>query len=233
MRAKLHLRWKLRSKTRKEEIQLDQRQQRLNGTGKKRWWHCLFYHWGASARSCLEIWLALLSGPSCKLNVLSNASTLCFTDIMKPPLKVEPGRDEQRFPACQKSDWKSGHPPACQIGNPRPILTTKISRRYGWFWGRIFKVFLVVVMCCLMSSDVSWHVRDKLWPMPKHGSIILYIHAETLHYASCSISDPRKPEGSLGRTAQDVHLDSHTAPELWGAIGDELMLNVLRCHLTY
>ena len=29
---------------------------------------------------------------------------------------------------------------------------------------------------------------------------------------------PRKPEGSLGRTAQDVHLDSHTAPELWGLV---------------
>ena len=26
---------------------------------------------------------------------------------------------------------------------------------------------------------------------------------------------PCKPEGSLGRTAQDGHLDSHTAPELW------------------
>ena len=26
---------------------------------------------------------------------------------------------------------------------------------------------------------------------------------------------PRKPEGSLGRTAQDGHLDSYTAPELW------------------
>ena len=25
---------------------------------------------------------------------------------------------------------------------------------------------------------------------------------------------PRTPEGSLGRTAQDGHLDSHTAPEL-------------------
>ena len=25
---------------------------------------------------------------------------------------------------------------------------------------------------------------------------------------------PRKPESSLGRTAQDGHLDSHTAPEL-------------------
>ena len=34
----------------------------------------------------------------------------------------------------------------------------------------------VVVKCCLMSSDVSWHIRDKLWPMPKHGSIILYVH---------------------------------------------------------
>ena len=29
---------------------------------------------------------------------------------------------------------------------------------------------------------------------------------------------PRKPEGSLGRTAQDVHLDSHTAPELWNPV---------------
>ena len=38
---------------------------------------------------------------------------------------------------------------------------------------------------------------------------------------------PRKPEGSLGRTAQDGHLDSHTADD-----DDELMLNVLRCHLT-
>ena len=46
---------------------------------------------------------------------------------------------------------------------------------------------------------------------------------------------PRKPEGSLGRTAQDGHLDSHTAPELSLVCvdDDELMLNVLRCHLTY
>ena len=29
---------------------------------------------------------------------------------------------------------------------------------------------------------------------------------------------PRKPEGSLGRTAQDVHLDSHTVPELSPAL---------------
>ena len=42
---------------------------------------------------------------------------------------------------------------------------------------------------------------------------------------------PRKPEGSLGRTAQDGHLNSHTAPELW-LTSDEVMLNVLRCQLT-
>ena len=30
-----------------------------------------------------------------------------------------------------------------------------------------------------------------------------------------SLPASTKPEGSLGRTAQDVHLDSHTAPELW------------------
>ena len=38
----------------------------------------------------------------------------------------------------------------------------------------------IIIMCggemmmmswCLMSSDVIWHIRDKLWPMPKHGSI--------------------------------------------------------------
>ena len=29
---------------------------------------------------------------------------------------------------------------------------------------------------CLMSSDVGWHIRDKLKPMPKHGSINLYVH---------------------------------------------------------
>ena len=32
---------------------------------------------------------------------------------------------------------------------------------------------------------------------------------------------PRKLEGSLGRTVQDVHLDSHTAPELCMEVGEE------------
>ena len=47
--------------------------------------------------------------------------------------------------------------------SPRPQRGPPSHRR-GW------------MKCCLMSSDVSWHIRDKLWPMPKHGSIILYVH---------------------------------------------------------
>ena len=39
---------------------------------------------------------------------------------------------------------------------------------------------------------------------------------------------PRKPEGSLGRTAQDVHLDSHTAPELCQT--DTMMLDYISLH---
>ena len=35
---------------------------------------------------------------------------------------------------------------------------------------------------------------------------------------------PRKPEGSLGRIAQDVHLDSHTAPELLLFFGEFIPL---------
>ena len=48
---------------------------------------------------------------------------------------------------------------------------------------------------CLMSSDVSWHIRDKLWPMPKHGSIILSTETRML-------------------VRTDSHLDSHTTLRL-------------------
>ena len=34
---------------------------------------------------------------------------------------------------------------------------------------------MMIMKWCLISSDISWHIRDKLWPMPKH-SIQLYVH---------------------------------------------------------
>ena len=50
---------------------------------------------------------------------------------------------------------------------------------------------------------------------------------------------PQKPKGSLGRGAQDVHLDFHTAPELCfptqqgTCFVDDVELHVLGCQLTY
>ena len=50
-----------------------------------------------------------------------------------------------------------------------------------------------------MSLDVSWQGQ-----------------AETNAEAWFNIAlRPRKPEGWLGRKAQDGHLDFHTAPEVW------------------
>ena len=33
-----------------------------------------------------------------------------------------------------------------------------------------------LLLCCLMSSDVGCHIRDKLRPMGEHGSVLLYVH---------------------------------------------------------
>ena len=55
----------------------------------------------------------------------------------------------------------------------------------GYLWKECHSLLLSIsfscwiyseVKCWLMSSDVSWHIGDKLWPMPKHGSINLYVH---------------------------------------------------------
>ena len=35
---------------------------------------------------------------------------------------------------------------------------------------------ILLLLCCLMSSDVGWHIGDKLRPMLKLGSILLYVH---------------------------------------------------------
>ena len=72
---------------------------------------------------------------------------------------------------------------------------------------------LMMMKWCLMSSDVSWNIRDKLWPMPKAARFNKSLRT-------------RKPEGSLGRTAQDGHLNSHTAPELWvrGPVAKQVLI---------
>ena len=58
-------------------------------------------------------------------------------------------------------------------------LTASVSRTVHrlfvvvvWNWKHCLRDLLLLLLSwCLMSSDVIWHIRDKLWPMPKHGSI--------------------------------------------------------------
>ena len=59
---------------------------------------------------------------------------------------------------------------------------------------------------------------------------ILGTKAETNAEARFNVAlRPRKPEGSLGRTAQDGHLDSHTAPELCSMLSKQTWcLNTVR-----
>ena len=57
----------------------------------------------------------------------------------------------------------------------------------------------------------SVHRGSICWAVDEDDEVMLNAEA----WFSKSLR-PRKPEGSLGRTAQDGHLDSHTAPELCG-----------------
>ena len=69
------------------------------------------------------------------------------------------------------------------IHNPKvSAICVRMLTECDTYWGSenscLFHCLLVMMMMkwCLMSSDVRWHIRDKLRPMPKHGSINLYVH---------------------------------------------------------
>ena len=47
----------------------------------------------------------------------------------------------------------------------RPASNRACKRSQTHGWGTM------MMSWCLMSSDVIWHIRDKLWSMPKHGSV--------------------------------------------------------------
>ena len=81
---------------------------------------------------------------------------------------------------------------------PPPILLHKLTQAMNLtFICGLMSWPLLVMSWCLMSSDVIWHIR---------GQVVT--NAEAWFNNSLR---PRKPEGSLGRTAQDVHLDSHNS----------------------
>ena len=49
------------------------------------------------------------------------------------------------------------------------------KKRKSWLLLLLLLLFflggVMMMSWCLMFSHVIWHTRDKLWPMPKHGSI--------------------------------------------------------------
>ena len=61
------------------------------------------------------------------------------------------------------------------------------------FFKLLVTIFCVITFfrCCLMSSDVDWHIRDKLRPKREHGSILLYVHGN--HEARLRTDSPGRP----------------------------------------
>ena len=62
---------------------------------------------------------------------------------------------------------------------------------------------------CLSGGDYELMLNVLRCQLTYYGQVVTNIEA----WFSNSLP-PRKPEGSLGQTDQDGHLNSHTAPEL-------------------
>ena len=90
-----------------------------------------------------------------------------------PGLKPGAFRSRTDRVQCSTTELFSAPAPPSRVTDLNFVVVESISTDNNIvFWG----VMMMMMSWCLMSSDVSWHVRDKLWPMPKHGSIILYVH---------------------------------------------------------
>ena len=61
------------------------------------------------------------------------------------------------------SDWRWA---SLVLSRQKQVRPLTINQGY-----KMIYLLRMLLLCCLMSSDVGWHIRDKLRPMPKHGSI--------------------------------------------------------------
>ena len=77
-----------------------------------------------------------------------------------------------------KVPWKRRKSSACFIW---------LFSQYSWWWWCSSRA-----SCPRMSVDII--IRDKLWPMPKHGSMLLYVHRNRkAHYCMRTESSGRSP----------------------------------------
>ena len=116
----------------------DQSQKLLNGTGKKDGGVVCFTSGmlRLSMQQCLEIWLIVLPGLSCKPDVLSSAPTL--KDIMKPRSNMELGRrmvESRVIPLPTK--WETwSHPKINKTDVVLATHTTDTSWQDDFSWWR-------------------------------------------------------------------------------------------------
>ena len=76
------------------------------------------------------------------------------------------------FVIPSRSQWLTDAAVAAPAWDERIFTEAKRRKPISFdVWVDWRLMMMMMMSWCLMSSDVIWHIRDKLWPMPKHGSI--------------------------------------------------------------
>ena len=119
--------------------------------------HLLVCPWSATRFSVFMI------HPTFSVSMIHHTFFVCFHD--PPHFWVFPC-STTLFLVCP---W-----PTSLFGSDRGCwIVHRWWKTQAWRW---LYCNVMMMKCCLMSSDVSWHIRDKLRPMPKNGSVNLYVH---------------------------------------------------------
>ena len=110
---------------------------------------CLSVHFQQRSRSCCF---------NCTWQSLLSVSLTESTPFKTRERRLQSGK---RLTSRQWTQQQTWLPATITLPRGMPEMPAEMMMMMSW---------------CLMSSDVSWHIRDKLWPMKKHGSINLYVH---------------------------------------------------------
>ena len=93
---------------------------------------------------------------------------VCFAGRLSP---VSQFLEQRRTHGPEKVGQARGS--AFRVGSFADSSSAKESGGRGEF---VSLILILMMKWCWLSSDVGWHIRDKLRPMPKHSSVNLYVH---------------------------------------------------------
>ena len=144
---------------------------------------------------CLHSFLVWLR-PACK--VLGSDGSCLWQGASSPrtargpywrgPWPNMPRRPAERLEMCLWVSAVTNGPPEVQVNQLASSACVIMALPPGWEGAVLGGTYdwrhsqcsadadtpslkMMMMSWCLMSTDVIWHIRDKLWPMPKHGSI--------------------------------------------------------------